>query len=287
MPKLYDNAVKFLQTIEPIAWAKLLGIDAKTVELCNTDLSTVSSNADSLLLLGVDKSEALHIENQASYDISMGNRMLQYNVLGNKALNIPVRSVVILLRPEADGPAMNGVVRHKRVDGTPYLEFHYETVRIWEKSPGELFECGLGVMPLAFIADLKADELPELVKRADDRLRREARPVLAAELWTAIELLMGLRFKREFVVNVLKGIRAMKESDTYQAIIEEGMAKGLAEGRASEARSILIRQGRQRFGEPDAKILALINGANSLEELERMTDRVLIVSNWVELIGRL
>ncbi|HEY8749106.1 MAG TPA: hypothetical protein VIM11_14075 [Tepidisphaeraceae bacterium] len=50
----------------------------------------------------------------------------------------------------------------------------------------------------------------------------------------------------------------MKESVTYQAIIEEGEAKGIvkgmvkgnAEGRVEEARSLVLRLGNRRFGPP-------------------------------------
>ena len=45
----------------------------------------------------------------------------------------------------------------------------------------------------------------------------------------------------------------MRESSTIQAFIEEGRRKGLEEGleegRAGEARKIILRQGRIRFGE--------------------------------------
>ena len=45
----------------------------------------------------------------------------------------------------------------------------------------------------------------------------------------------------------------MEESSTIQALIEEGRRKGLEEGleegRAGEARKIILRQGRIRFGE--------------------------------------
>ena len=41
----------------------------------------------------------------------------------------------------------------------------------------------------------------------------------------------------------------MEESSTIQAFIEEGRRKGLQEGKAREARKIILRLGRIRFGE--------------------------------------
>ena len=41
----------------------------------------------------------------------------------------------------------------------------------------------------------------------------------------------------------------MEESSTIQAFIEEGRRKGLEEGKAGEARRIVLRVGRIRFSE--------------------------------------
>ena len=44
----------------------------------------------------------------------------------------------------------------------------------------------------------------------------------------------------------------MRESTTYQAILDEGRA----EGQAAEARKLLLRLGRKHLGEPDAAVEA-------------------------------
>ena len=59
----------------------------------------------------------------------------------------------------------------------------------------------------------------------------------------------------------------MRESSTYQAI--------LSEGRAEEARRIVLRQGRQKFGPPEARISAALHRISDVERLERLADRVL------------
>ncbi len=59
---------------------------------------------------------------------------------------------------------------------------------------------------------------------------------------------MGLRYDRALIEQLLQEVRGMKESVTYQAIVEEGVAKGREEGvvkgRMEEARRILFRLGR-------------------------------------------
>jgi hypothetical protein len=69
----------------------------------------------------------------------------------------------------------------------------------------------------------------------------------------------------------------MRESTTYQYILDEG--------RADEARRILLRQGRQRFGAPTGATESAINGITDLERLERMSDHILQAADWQDLLA--
>ena len=73
----------------------------------------------------------------------------------------------------------------------------------------------------------------------------------------------------------------MKESVAYQAILEEGEAKGKAE----EARKMLLLLGREQFGEPSAKIVALLDAVTDLGRLEALVIRLLHVKTWDEFLG--
>ena len=77
----------------------------------------------------------------------------------------------------------------------------------------------------------------------------------------------------------------MKESTTYQAILAEGRAEGRAEGQAVEARKILLRQGSKRFGPPDARARAAVEAITDIDRLEKLTERLLDVSSWDELLA--
>jgi predicted transposase YdaD len=282
--KPFDNTLRLLQTLEPSSWGRLFGAKTDKVEVCNTDLSTVSSNADCVLLLDAGAQGAYHVENQASYDAAMGNRLLLYNVLTNKSLGVPVRSIVLLLRPEADGPSMKGVYRQNFTDGVNYLEFKFEVIRVWERKPEEFLACGVGVLPLAFISDIKTNALPQLVKKTKKVLGSESRSK-AAELWTAIDLLMGLRHSKDFVGKTLQGVKAMKESTTYQAILEEGEAKGKLEGKLEGERTILLHLASKKFGPPSKRTTRAIEAITSHERLSTLAERVSFVSSWSELLA--
>jgi predicted transposase YdaD len=80
----------------------------------------------------------------------------------------------------------------------------------------------------------------------------------------------------------------MRDSSTYMAILEEGEAKGRAEGemlgRAEEARRILLRIGEKRFGPPDPATRTRIESITELDEPEALTLRVIEVESWAELL---
>ena len=134
---------------------------------------------------------------------------------------------------------------------------------------------------LAPLGDVREGELPAVIAGMKRRLGRKVPSRRAAELWAATYILMGLRYEQALVQRLLQGVMAMKESVTYQAIIEEGKAVGLTE----EARKILLLQGRNRFGEPSAEALAAVNALTDVQKLEELAVRLLEASSWEELLG--
>ena len=71
----------------------------------------------------------------------------------------------------------------------------------------------------------------------------------------------------------------MQESATYRAIV--------AEGRVEEAKNILRLLGRKRFGPPDEATDAAITAIKNLKRLEELSERLLDVSSWEELLAPL
>jgi hypothetical protein len=80
--------------------------------------------------------------------------------------------------------------------------------------------------------------------------------------------------------DTLQGVITMKESVTYQAIIEEGEAKGKTE----EARKILLLLGRDQLGEPSPDVLAALDTLADVSRLEELTVRLKRAASWQELL---
>ena len=293
MPKPFDSATKQLIEFDPQAWLDAAGLPGTVVELIDADLSSVTSEADRFVRVASPNCLA-HIELQSSYDATMGGRILRYNVLGTVKFGLPVQSVVFLLRPEADGPSLSGRVEY-RIDGSDdcFLTFGYRVVRVWELSAAELLRGALGTLPLALVSDIDVADLPAAVERMETRLHEEAEPGERKTLWTTAYLLMGLKYPKEFAAQLLRGVQELKESVTYQAILEEGelkgvlkgQAKGKIEGKIEGERKMLLLAGEKRFGAPDGSVLAALDGIDSPSRFEGLMSRLFEVESWQELVA--
>ena len=68
----------------------------------------------------------------------------------------------------------------------------------------------------------------------------------------------------------------MRESSTYQMILEEGAIEW--------TKRMIQRLGRKRFGEPDEATLAAVRATTDLARLEQLLERVYDVSSWQEVL---
>ena len=288
--KPYDATTKYLLESDPAGWLEYVGLGRPpSATIIDADLATVTSEADKVIRAEGPAPWLGHLELQSSRDLSLPDRLLQYNVLLRARHRLPVQSAVILLRPEADHPDLTGVNQHHHISGECYLEFRYHVVRVWEMPVDEVLSGPLATLPLAPVANVGIGDLLQVIRQIEARFRAELTPADAAILWTATYILMGLRFPSEVSRQLLQGVRAMKESTTYQAILEEGREvgreEGREEGRAEEAQTLILRLGRKRFGLATPETETALGSITDRSRLERMVDRILEVESWNDLLA--
>jgi predicted transposase YdaD len=287
MPLPFDATVKELVQQYPRDWLAVLDEGGSgPVSILTPDLSTVSAFTDIVLRVG---DALLHLDFQSGPDPGLPRRVLLYNVLLHERYGLPVHSIVVLLRPRADRSDLTGGIRYQPRPDRGGLDFRFEVVRLWQLPAETLLTSNLGTLPLAPLGQPPAgttveEALPGIVHHLVDRITQEAPPEQVATLLTAAYVLTGLRTSHERAIELFQGVRAMRDSTTYQAILDEGRAEGLARGRADEARKILLRQGRKRFGVSGAEVEAALQGITDLERLERMSEAVLDASGWQEVL---
>lgn len=281
MPKPFDATTKSLIELRPADWLAYLGLPDAAVEVIDADLSTVTASADKVLRVRETPPWLLNLEPQAGYERDLGERLLEYSVLLRRRHHLGVRTIVLLLRPAVDGPRVTGREDHFLPEGHQYLWFEYGVVRAWQIPVGDMLAGGLGTLPLAPLADVPQAELPGVIRQMETRISAEAAPETAGVLWTATYVPMGLRYSGAVAERLLEGVRQMKESVTYQKIVEEGRV----EGRVEEARALLLRLGRKRFGPPSPAAEAALAGITAIERLEALSERLLDAESWEELLA--
>lgn len=121
--KPFDATFKDLIEGAATSWPTLLGPwPFRSVEVVDADLSTISAAADKILLVHADSHDwILHLEIQSGHDSDLPERLHVYNVLMQRRHRVPVRSVVLLLRREANAANLTGELQQQHPDESePY-----------------------------------------------------------------------------------------------------------------------------------------------------------------------
>ena len=105
------------------------------------------------------------------------------------------------------------------------------------------------------------------------------------QLWATAYILVGLRFTPAMAAQLFRGVVYMEEASTYQAILEEGRAEGMAQGTSAAARKTLAPSCARKFGTPDAVTAAAIERIAAVEQLEELCERLEFAANWQDLLG--
>ncbi|MDB5313162.1 MAG: hypothetical protein JWO38_7364 [Gemmataceae bacterium] len=285
----FDAALKHLVDAFAADWvgaiAPLVGLPAATaVDPLDADLSTVQPAVDKVFRLRPPGAGLLHLELQASWDGTFPDRLLLYNVFLEHRYGGPVYTVALLLRRDAAAPNLTGLVTRGYPGGEEYLRFTYRIVRLWELPADQLLAAGLGAAPLALLTDDAVPRLPELVTRFADRVDREAPDRDAGNLLlTCGFILLGLRYDKDVIRTLFAGVQRMKESSTYQSILDEGRDEGLARGIVAARQEDVMALLQERFGTVPPEIESRVRAATDPTRLQAALRQVLRIDSPDEL----
>lgn len=268
MPKPFDATLKDLIRNYPVDWLTHLGVPiVHPIEVLSADLSAVTAAADTLIRVG---DRVIHIDVESGPDATLARRMLLYNVLAHHHTGLPVRTVAVLLRSKAQGA---NLADHLEYEG---LAFRFDIVKVWQLPAEDLLRSGFGLLPLAVLGKPEAgltrkQSLPSQIERIAARAEQDLRPE-AANLLTATYILAGIHNEPAFVRSVFRKVLAMRESGTYQLILEEGAI--------AHTHELILKQGRVRLGTPTEKQVAKLKSIEDLDRLDRIGVKVLSAKTW-------
>jgi hypothetical protein len=109
----------------------------------NVDLSTISAATDVAFAFGAPLQEIVDLTFQSGPDARVPARLHLYNSASHLRYDVPVRSVLVRLRPKADVSDLSGKLAY--VCGGKKVEFEYDVFRMWQQTVGPFLQGGLGV----------------------------------------------------------------------------------------------------------------------------------------------
>ncbi len=275
----FDVATKELVWDDPRDWLERFGLKVGgPVELIDTDITTLTAAADKVIKVGGPEPYIVNIELQSYHDKDLVRTLWFRQVALDYRHNLPVLTVVVLLCKEANSPHVTGTYDRHLPDGLLTNHHNYRVVRLWEEDPELYLGAGVDLLPLVPLTAVGEAELPSVIQRMGERINQEP-PSHADKLWIATLLLMGLRYSDEVTVSLLKGVRAMHQSSTYERILREG--------RLGEARRIIRRLGTQKYGEPDLITSEALEAIVDVDRLEALSDKIIRpdVTSWGDLLN--
>jgi predicted transposase YdaD len=173
LEKKFDVTLKSLLEDSPEDWPILAGVHEPRVEVIDADVATLTGAADKVLRLHGPPPSLMHFEFQAGPDASLPRRMNVYNAALEDRHDLPVGSVAVLLRPEANLRVLNGVYQRQLPQASePYRVFRYQVIRVWELPVAPLLRGGLGRLALAPVSAVSESELPAVLREMKHRVTR-------------------------------------------------------------------------------------------------------------------
>ena len=149
-----------------------------------------------------------------------------------------------------------------------------------------LLNSGIGTLPLAPLTDLGSMPIEAVIEKMKSQVQHEDDQNEVNSFWASVYIMMGMKYSKEAIDTLLKGVMGMKDSVTYKAILEEGLMKGKEEGKADEARRILLNIGTNRYGVASDETRKRIEATTSLVKLEFYIENLFRAENWIELFDQ-
>jgi len=187
-----------------------------------------------------------------------------------------IKQIVLYLKPT------NSIQVYQNYYEASRTCHEFEVLRLWEVEPQELLK-NVGTIPLAILSGWENKEalLAMVAQRIDGLASRRER----AEITGATYVLSGLVLSDNVIKKILRS-EAMRESVTFQAILEEGEQqgpqRGRQEGELQGKRQTVLRLLTHKFGTLETKTWTVVEQL-SVTQLEDLAEAILDMTSLQDL----
>lgn len=111
--------------------------------------------------------------------------------------------------------------------------------------------------------------------------------------WTKPSTISPIRPSRKRLIEIAENVatdtvqqqEVRKMAQTYaEVMIAKGRSEDKVEGRSEEARSLIMRMGKKKWGRVDTQTKTSLAAIMDVERLERLADRLFDASSWADLL---
>ncbi len=106
-----------------------------TVTIIDSNITTMTAEADKVLKVEGPHPYLLVLEPHSYHDLTLLRRLWYRQVALDYRHNLPVLTVLILLRKEANSPGLTGRYDRQMPDGWITNRYNFQVVRLWEEDP--------------------------------------------------------------------------------------------------------------------------------------------------------
>lgn len=282
MGKPFDATLNALIDLRAEDWAatfaRLAGLPPGPSVALDTDLAT-TLQADKLFRIEGPPASILHLELEANPRTGIPRELMRYNTLVDHQHDLPVSTILVLLRPKALASDQTGIYERFAHDGSRIAEFRYRIEKVWERSVDFWLGAGVGLAPLAMATDESNADMESALDRFRANLKATGiEGTLAKDLVSSTYFLCGLRNNKEEVKLLFRRMNMLMEaSSTYQDVLSQG---GL-----EATRRLLTKQATKRFGPPSAEVNRTFQDITDPDRLERIGEQVFEATSWDDLLA--
>ena len=150
----FDVSTKELVWDDPAAWLEGFGMVRGPVEVIDSDITTLSAVADKVIKVSEPEPYLVNIELQSSHEATLARTLWFRQTALDYRHDLPVLTLLILLRKEANSPSLTGSYERRMPDGRLTNRYDYHVVRLWRLDVESFLHAGVGLLPLAPLADV-------------------------------------------------------------------------------------------------------------------------------------